>query len=85
MEQLQHLWQHFGRIIITQFKEIIMSRTNKNDAYHFTHTWGNSAGRGRYIKRQLSKARRRFWKSLVRFGRGKSPSNYESETNWKGW
>lgn len=40
---------------------------------------------GRYAKRQLAKARRRFTKNVLEYGRGKSPSHYESECNWKTW
>ena len=40
---------------------------------------------GRYWKRQLSKARRRFAKQVLRHGRGKEPTRYESECNWKTW
>lgn len=64
-----------------------MSRTYRNkDGYKpsFSETW-NSRGEGRYWKRQLSKARRRFSKMLIYFGKGKSPSHYESEVNWRGW
>ena len=37
-----------------------------------------SPGVGRWYKRQLSKARRRAWKT------GKEPVKWESECNWKG-
>lgn len=51
----------------------------------FTQTWGNKRGMGRFWKRQLSKARRRYAKNLLKYGRGKEPVGLESEVNWKGW
>lgn len=51
----------------------------------FTRTWGNVPGNGRWWKRQLSKARRRYINALLRSGRGKEPIGLESEVNWKGW
>lgn len=65
-----------------------MSRTYRNkDGYKplFSETWGNNSGTGKYWKRQLNKARRRFAKMTINFGKGKSPSHYESEVNWRGW
>jgi len=41
-------------------------------------------GIGRWHKKRLSKARRRYARQLIWFGRGKSPANYETECNWKG-
>lgn len=40
---------------------------------------------GRFWKRQLSKARRRYARQLIRFGRGKEPTWYERECNYKTW
>jgi hypothetical protein len=40
---------------------------------------------GRYWKRQLSKSRRRYAKQMIRFGRGKEPTRYERECNYKTW
>lgn len=51
----------------------------------FTRMWPNSPGFGRWMKRRLSKARRRYIKSVLRTGRGKEPTRIESEVNWKGW
>lgn len=51
----------------------------------FMETWGNKIGIGRYYKRRLSKARRRYAKDLIKFGRGKEPTGLESEINWRGW
>lgn len=55
----------------------------------FYHLW-LYAGRGRWNKRQLSKARRREWKGgkfYADFERreGKSPNKWESVCNWKDW
>ena len=38
----------------------------------FTQTWGNVPGNGRYWKRQLSKARRRYVKQMLRYDAAKS-------------
>lgn len=56
----------------------------------FMHTWGNKVGTGRWYKRQLSKARRRFGKALVRYGEqayrhAGCLAGVESETSWRGW
>ena len=55
----------------------------------FYHLW-LYAGRGRWNKRQLSKARRREWNGgnfYADFERreGKSPNKWESVCNWKDW
>lgn len=42
-------------------------------------------GVGRYWKRQLAKARRRYIKALLRGDRGKEPTHLESEVNWRTW
>ena len=42
-------------------------------------------GNGRYWKQQLSKARRRAWKSEVLYGRYISTAGIERECNWKTW
>lgn len=47
----------------------------------FTQTWGRKAGNGRWMKRILSKARRRAWKDSHERGL----VGIESECNWKGW
>jgi len=46
--------------------------------------WGRP-GTGRWWKRQLSKARRRYARALLAQGRGKEPVRYERECNWKLW
>jgi len=51
----------------------------------FTQTWGNKEGIGRYWKRILSKARRRYAKAELRGERGKEPVGLESTVNWKSW
>lgn len=51
----------------------------------WTHTWGNIPGKGRFWKRCLWKARRRYAKQLLRHGRGNEPVHYESTVNWKDW
>jgi len=38
---------------------------------------------GRYWKRRLAKARRRYIKSVLRTGRGKEPVGYESTVDYK--
>jgi len=58
---------------------------------NYAATWGNRRGRGRYHKRQLQRARRRYWRELVQRGfwraeggvepHPRSPANYESEVN----
>jgi len=50
----------------------------------FSQIWP-SRHMGRWYKRMLSKARRRYWKMMLRFGKGKEPTNKEREVNYKGW
>lgn len=45
--------------------------------------WGNVPGRGRYWKRQLHRARRRYWKDRLAGRRGKDPAPYESTVSWR--
>ena len=52
---------------------------------HFTQTWGNKRGMGRYWKRQLSKARRRASKAEIDGRKVRGLAGIESEVNWKGW
>jgi hypothetical protein len=40
---------------------------------------------GRWWKRQLSKARRRYIKHTLRGIRSKEPTGYESVVNWRTW
>jgi len=49
--------------------------------------WGWTPGMGRYMKRQLSKARRRAWKAELRTGRpgDRYRLHWERECDWKGW
>jgi len=49
-----------------------------------TELW-SSKGSGKWWKRRLSKARRKYIKSLLKTGRGKEPTGIESEVNGKGW
>jgi len=59
--------------------------TYKPSHVSFTQTWGNKPRLGRWFKRRLSKARRRYIKQLLWYGRGKEPTSIESEVSWKGW
>ena len=54
------------------------------DWLSFTQVWPGR-GEGRYMKRRLSKARRKYAKQMIKHGRGKEPVTLESEVNWKGW
>jgi len=45
--------------------------------------WRNRTGLGRYWKRKLSKARRRYAKDILRGLRGKEPVNLEGRVNWR--
>lgn len=49
----------------------------------FMETWPR--GLGRWMKRRLSKARRKYAKERLNGRKGKEPSGIESEVNWKGW
>lgn len=40
---------------------------------------------GKWWKRKLHKARRRWYKERLHGRRGKEPTAYESEVNWKTW
>lgn len=51
----------------------------------FAERWPNKKGIGRFVKRQLSKARRRYARQLLQSGRGNPPTKWESEANWKCW
>jgi hypothetical protein len=49
-------------------------------------TWGWPAPHtGKWWKRRLHKARRRWYKARLRGQRGKEPTDIESEVNWKSW
>jgi len=61
-----------------------MGRREKDKPPHWQCRWPNPHI-GRYWKRQLSKARRRFAKQMLLWGRGKEPLHYERECNWKTW
>lgn len=50
----------------------------------FSECWPG-VGTGRYWKRKLSKARRKYHKMVIRYGRGREPTWLESEVNWKTW
>jgi hypothetical protein len=50
----------------------------------FSERWA-SPGEGRFWKRRLSKARRRYVRALLKCGRGKEPVGIESTVNWKNW
>jgi hypothetical protein len=50
----------------------------------FSETWG-SRGEGRYWKRQLSKARRRAWRTELAGHRPRGLPDIESRVNWKNW
>jgi len=43
--------------------------------------WGVNPGFGRYMKRRLSKARRKAWRIRPRH----ALRHWEAECNWKGW
>ena len=53
---------------------------NLPDYVRFTQTWGNKPGLGSYWKRQMQKARRRYWREMIqrRFWR-------EIGVNWSEW
>lgn len=42
-------------------------------------------GTGKYWKRRLSKARRRYAKDLIKLGKGREPTTIESNVNFKLW
>jgi len=60
---------------------------------HFTQTWGNKPGLGRYWKREMHQARRRYWREMIRRGywcgtvapHPRTPARYEREVNWRTW
>ena len=58
-----------------------MSRTHRNEPCHWTHTWGNKPGRGKWHKRQLHKAERRAAKGT---GKTRTVAYWTSEVNWRG-
>ena len=60
-----------------------MGRREQDKIKPWMNTW-SGIGIGRWYKRRLSKARRRYAKQMIKFGRGKSPANVETEVNWKG-
>lgn len=56
----------------------------RDAAHHWQVRW-SGRGTGRYVKRQLGKARRRYIKAILHgVPRPKEPTNYERECNWKG-
>ena len=80
------LGRHTVRARATSFrlKTRKMGRREKDKLPHWQCRWPNPHI-GRYWKRQLSKARRRFAKQILLWGRGKEPLHYERECNWKTW
>ena len=50
----------------------------------FSQRW-SKAGDGKYLKRRLNKARRKFEKLRLRGIRGKAPTQLEGEVNYRGW
>ena len=56
-----------------------MSRTHHDMPAFIPRYWRWSPGQGRYVKRQLSKARRR----MFRQGRERSFVHWSREANWK--
>ena len=73
-----------ARAISFRLKTRKMGRREKDKLPHWQCRWPNPHI-GRYWKRQLSKARRRFAKQILLWGRGKEPLHYERECNWKTW
>ena len=61
-------------------QRFIENRIEKYPFLNFTSLWAGSKI-SRYMKRRLSKARRRSWKDP----RGRGLAGVESECNWKGW
>lgn len=57
---------------------------DEDDPVCCTTIW-KDAHKGRSMKRQLSKARRRQWRAEVRGEHPHSSVHWESECNWKGW
>lgn len=55
----------------------------RHDRYWLSQWPGEHTGR--YWKRLLSKARRKYAKMLLRFGRGKDTTDKESIVNYKTW
>ena len=51
----------------------------------FSEKWSGKPGNGRYMKRSLSKARRRYAKCKLRGISAKEPTGLESLVNYKGW
>lgn len=47
-------------------------------------TWRNQPGLGKWYKRRLHKAERRYAKAVCRGLKGKEPVGYRSEISWKG-
>jgi len=57
-----------------------MSNTIRREPYRWTNRWPGEHV-GRYVKRRLSKARRRAWKDAHERGL----VGAEREANWKTW
>ncbi len=62
------------------------ARNWRNLPYYvsFSQKWA-SERMGRYYKRRLSKARRKYAKEQLAGRRGKEPVGIERECNYKGW
>ena len=61
-----------------------MSHSFRKNFTKWNWCW-SSPHMGRFWKRCLSKARRRYIKSVLMFGRGKETTGYETECNYKNW
>ena len=53
-------------------------------SYARTAGWPDRSGYGKWWKRRLHKARRRYAKAQLAGRRGKEPVGLESEVNWRG-
>ena len=47
--------------------------------------WVDHRGIGKWYKRRLSRAERRFAKAQLKGLKGKEPSGLRGEVNWRGW
>jgi hypothetical protein len=72
---------NYDRVITAKARQ---KKRERNAAICWTCKWPGP-GTGRWWKRKLSKARRRYAKMTLQGIRYKEPNGIESEVNWKTW
>ena len=60
-------------------------RVNRKYEAWWSKVWHDSTGIGKYYKKKLNRAERRFAKARLKGLKGKEPIGHRSDVNWRGW